>query len=101
MLVEVSYMLATGVEIALGVGLLATTAIGAASAAGAFSSDPPSIPTRGDPDVVEERRKAVRLRASQRGHRSTILTPPSAAGDSPAVARPTTLGGGPQPGSPI
>ncbi len=66
--------MATGALVALAVGSIASAGVSIASAAGAFDSGAPKVPTRSDPRVEDQRRRQLRAARNAKGSSSTILT---------------------------
>lgn len=84
------------------VGALAGAGVSAASAAGAFTSDPDSPDPEADPRAEDERRRALIANRNQVG-RSSLILAGGRTQDPLETTKPKLLGGvaiGPQPGSP-
>jgi len=77
----------------IALSLTLSSALSAASSAGAFTKKPPKpeeLPSVDSPAAQENRRKLLRVRARQKGHSSTILA--GAGAQESQVRRPTLLG---------
>jgi hypothetical protein len=70
--------------------MIAMAGLSAASAAGAFTSEPDAPPGPGDPEVEESRIDMLRARRAGKNNQSNIL---AGEAEDPQVQRPTLLGG--------